>query len=56
MAGFSITEKKIDGGHKSKTSVCGSCGEPVAKGRLLCDECVGFRWMELPYNDEAHRD
>jgi len=55
MAGYSVTEKKITGDKRPKVAVCGSCGEPVAKGRLVCDECVGFRWMELPYNDEAHR-
>lgn len=55
MSGYSVTEKKITGDKKPKVAVCGSCGEPVAKGRLVCDECVGIRWCNNYYDDEAAR-
>ena len=40
MSGYSVNERKIGKQQKPVTPTCGDCGEPVERGRLLCDDCL----------------
>ena len=40
MAGYGVAERKTARETKIKLHVCGDCGGPVDKGRVLCLTCA----------------
>lgn len=40
MSGYSVQERKIGKERKPAGNTCGDCGEPVERGKLLCDDCL----------------
>lgn len=41
MSGYSVQERKIGKTErKQHEQVCGGCGGPVERGKLICEDCV----------------
>ena len=55
MSGYSVTEKRVKNERRPKTPVCGDCGEPVAAGRLLCDDCISEIALCGPVGDSPRK-
>jgi hypothetical protein len=56
MSGYSVQERKIGKERKPAASTCGDCGEPVERGRLLCDDCLSDIALCGPILSEARRE
>jgi len=56
MSGYSVNERKLGKERKPMTSTCGDCGEPVVKGKLLCEECLAQFVEYGPILSETRRE